>query len=106
MSAPEALSISYLIGSPPIGTSMSTLTSCGGFEPIGYCVHAHEFSPGNCALHYLLQTNTYGILADKREDSRFGAEWCGMMNTVVRLTHARFMASAIVGPRGFPHVVI
>jgi hypothetical protein len=54
MSAPEGLSISYLIGSPPIGTSMITLTSCGGFEPIGYCVQAHEFSPGNCALHYLL----------------------------------------------------
>src|SRR5215207_8414658 len=34
-SVPAALSISYLIGSPPIGTSMTTFTSCGGFLPIG-----------------------------------------------------------------------
>jgi hypothetical protein len=32
---PAALSISYLIGSPPIGTSTMTFTSCGGFVPIG-----------------------------------------------------------------------
>src|SRR5215216_7676207 len=31
---PASLSISYLIGSPPTGTSMMTLTSCGGFLPI------------------------------------------------------------------------
>src|SRR5262245_1801708 len=31
---PAALSISYLIGSPPIGTSMMTLTSSGGLWPI------------------------------------------------------------------------
>src|SRR3954470_20980649 len=30
---PAALSNSYLMGSPPIGTSISTLTSCGGFAP-------------------------------------------------------------------------
>src|SRR3569833_791759 len=34
-SAPEALSSSYLMGSPPIGTSMMTLTSWGTFFPIG-----------------------------------------------------------------------
>ena len=34
MRAPEALSISYLIGSPPIGTSMSTFTSRGGSAPM------------------------------------------------------------------------
>jgi len=33
-SVPAALSISYLIGSPPIGTSMMTFTSSGGFWPI------------------------------------------------------------------------
>src|SRR6478735_5303471 len=33
-SVPAALSISYLIGSPPIGTSMMTLTSSGGLKPI------------------------------------------------------------------------
>src|ERR671920_618076 len=32
---PAALSISYLIGSPPMGTSTTTFTSCGGFVPIG-----------------------------------------------------------------------
>src|SRR3954469_18152001 len=31
---PAALSISYLIGSPPIGTSMMTFTSRGGLLPI------------------------------------------------------------------------
>src|SRR5258708_36794606 len=31
--APEALSISYLIGSPPTGTSTTTLTSLGGSRP-------------------------------------------------------------------------
>src|SRR5919199_286602 len=34
-SVPAALSISYLMGSPPIGTSMTTLTSWGGFRPTG-----------------------------------------------------------------------
>src|SRR5262245_30655066 len=34
-SVPAALSSSYLIGSPPIGTSITTLTSCGGFRPTG-----------------------------------------------------------------------
>src|ERR1700753_1030482 len=34
-SAPEALSSSYLMGSPPIGTSMMTLTSSGTFLPTG-----------------------------------------------------------------------
>src|SRR5271157_3210931 len=33
-SAPLSLSISYLIGSPPIGTSITTLTSSGAFLPI------------------------------------------------------------------------
>src|SRR5208337_714980 len=33
-SVPEALSNSYLIGSPPSGTSVTTLTSSGGFVPI------------------------------------------------------------------------
>src|ERR1700738_1079038 len=33
-SVPASLSISYLIGSPPTGTSMMTLTSCGGLIPI------------------------------------------------------------------------
>jgi hypothetical protein len=31
---PAALSISYLIGSPPTGTSMMTLISWGGFLPM------------------------------------------------------------------------
>jgi hypothetical protein len=31
---PAALSISYLIGSPPIGTSMMVFTSSGGLWPI------------------------------------------------------------------------
>src|SRR5690349_15723613 len=33
--APLALSNSYFTGSPPIGTSMSTLTLCGGLAPAG-----------------------------------------------------------------------
>ena len=33
--APDTLSNSYLTGSPPIGTSMSTLMLCGGLEPAG-----------------------------------------------------------------------
>src|SRR6202035_3667340 len=33
-SVPASLSISYLIGSPPTGTSMMTLTSRGGSVPI------------------------------------------------------------------------
>src|ERR1043165_7517961 len=32
---PTSLSISYLIGSPPTGTSMMTLTSSGGLLPMG-----------------------------------------------------------------------
>src|SRR5436190_8870622 len=33
-SAPDALSTSYLIGSPPIGTSTMTFTSSGGLMPV------------------------------------------------------------------------
>src|SRR6476620_3613100 len=33
-SVPAALSISYLIGSPPIGTSTMTFTSSGGLMPM------------------------------------------------------------------------
>ena len=34
-SAPDFLSISYLMGSPPTGTSIMTFTSSGGLVPIG-----------------------------------------------------------------------
>src|SRR6476619_3676058 len=52
---PDALSISYLIGSPPIGTSMMTLTSCGGFTPTGIFARSMRPLPAASAIHHLPQ---------------------------------------------------
>src|SRR5438270_778533 len=46
MRAPEALSISYLIGSPPTGTSTTTFTSFGGSRPTD-TASRRMHSPGN-----------------------------------------------------------
>src|SRR5687767_14957315 len=51
--APEALSISYLIGSPPTGTSTMTFTSFGGSRPIATASRRIYKGPqrGNRAAH-------------------------------------------------------
>src|SRR5580765_2742791 len=54
---PASLSISYLIGSPPTGTSMMTLTSCGGFLPIEMASMRMEGS----AVARLVQSSYAGL---------------------------------------------
>src|SRR4051812_1366574 len=75
MSAPDSLSISYLIGSPPTGTSTITFTSFGGSLPMDTDSRRIQFPSGDD------QTNENGVFA---RGARRGAEAQRVSGTAAR----------------------
>src|SRR3954463_2424182 len=88
-SVPASLSISYLIGSPPTGTSMITLTSCGGLLP----VEMASMRMGGSVIERSRQPNTQSSYADLtrlRGRSRF-VEAKARVSIILRNSYSKRM---------------
>src|SRR6266481_2389442 len=84
-SVPASLSISYLIGSPPTGTSMMTLTSRGGSIPIEMASMRMDGSAGRVAVKSWIRTRRGPGPVSRRFETRRSSMGPGEGDLVERL---------------------